>query len=67
LKFFDLQDFYVRLFIIADGARKREFEAKIKLQAFDNVQKRVKFATYDDISEWHTKSYELYAIEAKIR
>jgi hypothetical protein len=47
LKFNDLQDFYCRMFIIADRKRKSEYETKIKYSAFIDISKRVKFMDYD--------------------
>ena len=38
LKFNDLQDFYVRMAIVADAKRKPEFEAKLAFHAFDELR-----------------------------
>ena len=45
LKFNDLQDFYVRMTIVADIKRKTEFECKMNYHAFDELRlnKRVFF------------------------
>lgn len=57
LKFNDLQDFYVRMAIVADIKRKPEFEAKMRFQAFDDLRlnKRVSFLSYDAL----IKQYEM--------
>lgn len=57
LKFNDLQDFYVRMAIVADIRRKPEFEAKMRFQAFDDLRlnKRVSFLSYDAL----IKQYEM--------
>lgn len=57
LKFNDLQDFYVRMAIVADIKRKPEFEAKMRFHAFDDlrVNKRVSFLSYDAL----IKQYEM--------
>ena len=57
LKFNDLQDFYVRMAIVADIKRKPEFEAKMRFHAFDDlrVNKRVSFLSYDTL----IKQYEM--------
>jgi len=63
LKFVELQDFYVEFFIVSDSVRRREYEHKILLNAFTLIQKRVKFLSYDKLSEWHTKTFELTSLE----
>ena len=54
LKFNDLQDFYVRMVIVADKARKSEYENKIKYSSFKEINNRVKFLDYDSLN----KQYE---------
>ena len=54
LKFVDLQDFYTRMFIVADSNRRAEFEHKRKYQAFSDIASRVKFLAYDSL----VKQYE---------
>ena len=56
LKFTELQDFYVKFYIVADEARKREFESKLLLNAFVPIQKRVQFMSYNQLSDLHTKT-----------
>jgi hypothetical protein len=63
LKFLELQDFNVKLYIVADEARKREFEAKLSLNAFVPIQNRTQFMNYVQLSAWHTKTYEITSIE----
>lgn len=57
LKFNDLQDFYVRMAVVADIRRKPEFEAKMHFHAFDDLRlnKRVSFLSYDAL----IKQYEM--------
>lgn len=57
LKFNDLQDFYVRMAIVADIKRKPEFEAKMRFHAFDDLRlnRRVSFLSYDAL----IKQYEM--------
>ncbi len=57
LKFNDLQDFYVRMVIVADAKRKEEFEAKMSFHAFDELRKnrRVSFLNYEEL----VKQYEM--------
>ncbi len=54
LKFNDLQDFHVRMVIVADKSRKQEYESKIKYSSFKEIQQRVKFLDYEGLS----KQYE---------
>ena len=66
LKFVELQDFNSNFHIVANENRKREFEDKIKLQAFSPVGKRIKFWSYDNLAELHSKTSEARAIESKL-
>ncbi len=66
LKFLELQDFFVEYFIVADDVRKKEYEYKISLNAFIAIKKRVKFLGYEQLSEWHTKTYEIVSLESNI-
>ena len=54
LKFNDLQDFNVRMIIVADRLRKNEYEHKIKYSSFIDINKRVKFLDYEAL----IKQYE---------
>ena len=63
IKFIELQDFYVKFYIVADEARKREFETKLSLNAFLPIQERIQFMSYVQLSDWHTKTYEITGLE----
>lgn len=63
IKFIELQDFYVKFYIVADEARKREFEAKLSLNAFLPIQKRIQFMSYVQLSSLHTKTFEITSLE----
>lgn len=56
LKFNDLQDFHVRMTIVADIRRESEFTSKISYHAFDelHLNKRVSFMSYEAL----IKQYE---------
>lgn len=54
LKFNDLQDFYSRMFIVADKVRKEEFEKKRNYAALKDIKSRVQFLDYELL----TKQYE---------
>ncbi len=63
LKFVDLQDFNTEFVIVANKNRKDYFIKKIKLTAFESIKNRVKFLTYENLSQWHAKSFEVYSID----
>ncbi len=56
LKYSDLQDFYVRMVIVADQHRREEFANKLRYSSFEELYKnrRVHFLAYDAL----TKQYE---------
>lgn len=60
LKFFDLQDFYCKMFIVADGKRKDEFERKLHYGAFKELadNKRVRFLDYDSLNKIYNLTIE---------
>lgn len=49
LKFSDLQSFNTQMVIVADAKRKLEFEKKMQHDCFKNIQKRVKFKSYEQV------------------
>ncbi|NPV01819.1 MAG: hypothetical protein HPY53_10610 [Brevinematales bacterium] len=67
LKFLELQDFNTKFYIVADLTREREFNSKIDLSAFKPIKKRVKFIDYEELTEFHSKTYEYKKLENKIR
>ena len=67
LKFVELQDFYTDFRIVADDVREKEFKAKLSLEAFKLISKRVGFWSYDDVAELHSKTSEVISIESKLR
>lgn len=66
LKFYELQDFYITFYIVADENRKNEFDQKISSSAFEDIRNRTVFLSYERLSDWHTKSFEIYGIEKSI-
>lgn len=54
LKFNDLRDFYVKMYIVADINRRKEYEAKLAFSSFEEVRDRVKFLDYESL----IKQYE---------
>lgn len=52
-KFYELQDFYAGFYIVADIARKKEFEDKLHVSMFGAIEKRVKFIEYKRVAEMY--------------
>jgi len=66
LKFVELQDFNSKFRIVADTARTKEFHARLSLDAFRPISNRVKFWTYEEVADLHSKTSALAAVEAKL-
>lgn len=66
LKFIELQDFVINFYIVADNARTNEFNTKLRLNAFRAINNRVKFWSYEDVADLHSKTSELASIEQKL-
>lgn len=63
LKFMDLQDYTADFYIVANTARNAEYKNKLSFNAFLPIKERVQFMDYDRLSEWHSKTYEITALE----
>ena len=59
LKFSDLRDFYSTFCIVADEARKREYESKLSSLSFKDIKDRITFMSYEDLSQIHTSTSKL--------
>ena len=66
IKFLELQDFNVEMYIVSPKERQREFFHKIEFSSFKPIKSRTKFISYEEISHWHSKTYELMLAENKI-
>lgn len=53
-KFFELQDFYSKFYIVADSCRKEEFLDKLSVSMFAPIHDRVSFLSYDKVSAMHS-------------
>ncbi len=49
LKFYDLQDFYARMVVVADEVRRAEYENKVRHRALAEIRDRVKFVGYNTL------------------
>ena len=64
IKFNELTDFNARFFIVADKARKKEFDSKMQLFTFRSLKKRVAFYDYERLSKWHASCFADHAVAA---
>lgn len=49
-KYYELQDFHAKFYIVADEIRKREFEDKLHVSMFESIQNRVLFLDYQRVA-----------------
>ncbi len=68
MKFYDLQDFYTRMFIVADERRHEEYNKKLGYSSFAKMKndKRVKFLSYDELERQYRQTIELEHIHTLI-
>ncbi len=57
LKMLDLKYFCASFNIVADIKRFKEFEKKISYSAFNELKNRVRFISYEKLSDYHSKAY----------
>lgn len=53
-KFYELQDFFSKFYIVADLCRKEEFYDKINVSMFNDIKSRVQFLDYERVVAMHT-------------
>jgi len=65
LKFNDLQDLYVRMVIVADEKRRKEFLAKMEYVAFADLKTndRVHFLNYDSLDKQYEREMEMQSCD----
>ena len=61
MKFYELQDFYSRFYIVASGARKKEFDDKMNASIFDSIKERVRFLDYDKVASLYAGMQQVLA------
>ena len=68
MKFYDLQDFYTRMFIVADEKRHEEYDKKMSYNSFSKMKndKRVAFLSYDELERQYRQTIELQSIHTVI-
>jgi len=64
LKYYELQDFNAEFYIVADEYRHKKFNDLISRSMFKPIRERVKFKSYDSLSETHSQAYRLSYAEA---
>lgn len=62
-KYNDLQDFYVRMFIVADKRRKAEYESKLAGSSFNEIKNRVAFLDYESLVKQYEHAISFEKIE----
>lgn len=49
-KFYELQDFHAKFFIVADSRRKEEFNDKLNVSLYEPIKERVQFLDYQRVA-----------------
>jgi len=65
-KYFDLQDFNSKFYIVAHSSRMRYFEQIVSRGIFKEIKTKVSFINYETVSNWHSKTSELYEVQKNI-
>lgn len=52
-KFYELQDFFTKFYIVADACHKKEFNDKIHVSMFTAIESRVRFLDYNEVATMH--------------
>jgi hypothetical protein len=66
LKFLELQDFNINMYVVSSDNRQREFTSKFEFEAFKPLKERTKFINYVQLSQWHSRAYELMLKERDV-
>ncbi|MCL2550372.1 MAG: hypothetical protein FWE78_05555 [Methanimicrococcus sp.] len=64
LKFYELQDFNAEFYIVADEYRYNKFNDLINRSIFKSIRERIKFRSYDSLSDIHSQAYRQARAEA---
>jgi len=67
LKMMDLKYFYANFNIVADNKRYKEFEKKISYSTFDEIRNRIKFISYEKLSDYHSKSFLYFKLNKELQ
>lgn len=66
IKFVELQDFRTDMVVVADTARKRQFHDTLGLGAFAEIKKYVRFLSYEELSDVHSRAFAIKALQERI-
>jgi hypothetical protein len=66
LKFNELQDFYTKMFIVADKKRKLEYENKINYASFKHIADRINFLDYESLNKQYEFVIEQQSFQTQI-
>jgi hypothetical protein len=66
LKFVDFEDFRINFYIVADAARRREFQDKVFSPTFSSVRDQIKFLDYEKLAEMHSKLSASVPVEREL-
>lgn len=66
IKFVELQDFRTDMVVVADITRKRQFHDTLGLAAFAEIKKYVRFLSYEELSDVHSRAFAIKALEERI-
>jgi hypothetical protein len=66
LKFTDFEDFRINFYIVADEARRREFQDKVSSATFSSVREQIKFLDYEKLAEMHSKLSASISVEREL-
>ena len=58
-----MQDFNVRMIIVADKKRREEFNVKYQRSSFDNIRNRVSFLDYESLNRQYEREVEAQTFE----
>jgi hypothetical protein len=62
-KFVEFRDFRIKFRVVADEARRGEFENRLADYQFTPVRAETTFISYDKLSRWYELTHELTALE----
>jgi|SRR5581483_4425311 hypothetical protein len=66
IKYSDLQDFFVRMFIVADKSRRAEYKIRIGRSSFEEIEHRVDFLDFDSLVKQYEQEIERQELEVVI-
>ncbi len=66
-KFYDLQDFCAKFYVVSPARREKEFDDKVGSKIFEEIKDRVLFVDYDFIADFHAKTYEITLLNSRVK